>query len=1049
MTDAPGFAVLDLETTGFGGSDRVIEIGIVHLAADMSVERTWETLIQPNRDISNTFVHGISATDVVDAPLFADIAFDVAAQLQGRIPVAHNAQFERRFLNIEFRRLGISTEFTQAPWVDTMKLSQRLLGVGRLEDALANAGLKNRAAHSALADAEATAALLSYLVEQHTISVSGVPPVDIPGVGASKGAGLVRRGERDPQRIRRLVSTSLASAEADTPELNRYRRLLREALAHRTLGNAELAESAARLTTADINDLHEEFLRQLAIEAWMDGVVTEDERAEIAAIASELGVDQTIVDTLLSAPTSRQDLKLEVGDAVAFTGSLDLPRETWEERVRGYGFTVSQVTKTTRLLVATNVHSMSGKAKRARKYNIPIVTEAEFAQLLWRFHVPGVEIAAPQEGADRAQWSRFVWLAEEPETATFTSPTVASIWINRYPSRPLHRMSAVLPVDTVIDLSNSSAERAARTWRDRFPRMLEATVEDLRDLPGVGSKRLVSLVEAVVLAALDAQDLPSSDVYSEDTEPAPEWVPDDSSVDLLVLAGWHELHTGAAIDPRLSSALPQLGEALEQRDAIDALFTRCVEELERACSIDERFRILARRRFFEGATLEEIGQEFGITRERVRQLVLQLVAAYRRDSELTEAVASAIATRIGPMKFQSRLNQELPQLAADAGFGGSFGDYFRLATKKWEVDGDWLGTSGFVARAAETLVKLDNGHGVVGIPDFADALGLPQEDAELWLSEQSNVFALPGTDVVLRARSHQDRAVGILSLAGEPLTLEEIVRRIGGDAPLRSVGNALSTDDRVVKVGNATWALRDWGLAEFSTIFEWIGGRIDAGGGTVPLQELLDAAPDLQISPSSVTAYASSSGYQVVEGVVSRAEGANERIEDDPQDSRDMYVRDGEWHLLLTVTADHLRGSGFAVPRGVAGIYGVIVDGAVEVPSRLGPQPVRVNKLKQPSTGTIRRFLQELGSQEGDRVWLRYGTEFDVVAAPRETGRQLGLGQLLDRMGLDPALASDQDAALAAINTALGLVADAPRRRAVAIFGHRRQDDLADIIRSL
>ncbi|MCP1387704.1 exonuclease domain-containing protein [Corynebacterium sp. TA-R-1] len=1049
MTDAPGFAVLDLETTGFGGTDRVIEIGVVHLAPDLSVERTWETLVQPNRDISNTFVHGISATDVVGAPLFADIANDLAALLQGRIPVAHNAQFERRFLTIEFRRLGVSTEFTQSPWLDTMELSQRLLGVGKLEDALHQVGLRNRAAHSALADAEATAALLAHLAAQHTITISGIPPVEIPDVGAPSGTAVVLRGERNSQRISHLVRATPAAAEADSPDLNHYRELLREALTQRTLDNPELAASAARLPTADINDLHEEFLRQLAIEAWMDGIITADERAEIVAIAAHLGIDPTLVETLLAAPASTRDLKLEAGDAVAFTGSLDLPRATWEERVRGYGFTVSQVTKTTRLLVAANVDSMSGKAKRARKYSIPIITEAEFAQLLWRFHVPGMEIVASQDDHDPQQWSRFAWLAEEPETATFTSPAVAAVWINRYPSRPLHHISSVLPVDTVIDLSNSSAERAARAWLDRFPRMLEATVEDLRDLPGVGSKRLASLVEAVVLAALDAQEVLSTDVYMEDTTPAPEWAPQDADADLLVLAGWHELQTGAPIDPRLSAALPQLSAAVAQRDAIEELFKRCVDDLERACANDERFRIIARRRFFEDATLEEIGQEFGVTRERIRQLVQQLTASYRRDSELTQAVAQVIATRIGPMQLRSRIEAELPQLSADAGFGGSYGDYFRLASGQWEENGQWLGSIGFVTRAEETLQQLDNGYGVVSIPELADALGIPPEDATHWLAEQPNVAALPGTDVVVRARSHQDRAVGVLALAGTPLTIEEIAQRIGSDAPVRSISNALSADARVVKVSTATWALKDWGLAEFSTIFDWIGERIDAGGGSVTLQQLLAEAPALRISPSSVMAYANSAGYRVEDGTVTRDAATAEVIEDDPQDSRDMYLRDGQWHLLLTVTSDHLRGSGFAVPRGVAGIYHVPVDAAVEIPSRLGPQSVRVNKLKQPTTGTIRRFLLELGAQEGDRVWLRYDAEFDVIPAPRERRSETGLGVILDRMGLDIALAAEPDAALAAINTALGLAADAPRRRTVAVFGHRRQDELADIIRSL
>ena len=74
MDRQPGFAVVDLETTGFSNADRIVEIGVVLLRPDLTVERTWETLIQPGRDIPNSHIHKITATDVVDAPTFRDVA---------------------------------------------------------------------------------------------------------------------------------------------------------------------------------------------------------------------------------------------------------------------------------------------------------------------------------------------------------------------------------------------------------------------------------------------------------------------------------------------------------------------------------------------------------------------------------------------------------------------------------------------------------------------------------------------------------------------------------------------------------------------------------------------------------------------------------------------------------------------------------------------------------------------------------------------------------------------------------------------------------------
>jgi hypothetical protein len=36
-----------------------------------------------------------------------------------------------------------------------------------------------------------------------------------------------------------------------------------------------------------------------------------------------------------------------------------------------------------------------------------------------------------------------------------------------------------------------------------------------------------------------------------------------------------------------------------------------------------------------------------------------------------------------------------------------------------------------------------------------------------------------------------------------------------------------------------------------------------------------------------------------------------------PEESRGFYLRNGRWFYLMTITKDHLRGSGFVVPNGM------------------------------------------------------------------------------------------------------------------------------------
>ncbi|WP_297006582.1 exonuclease domain-containing protein, partial [uncultured Corynebacterium sp.] len=53
------FAVVDVETTGFTNRDRVLEVAVVHADADGTVTGTWSTLVNPERDIPNSRIHGI------------------------------------------------------------------------------------------------------------------------------------------------------------------------------------------------------------------------------------------------------------------------------------------------------------------------------------------------------------------------------------------------------------------------------------------------------------------------------------------------------------------------------------------------------------------------------------------------------------------------------------------------------------------------------------------------------------------------------------------------------------------------------------------------------------------------------------------------------------------------------------------------------------------------------------------------------------------------------------------------------------------------------
>jgi DNA polymerase-3 subunit epsilon len=162
------YAVVDVETTGGRGEQhRVTEIGAVKLVNGEIVDR-FQTLLNPQRSIPPgiTRLTGITPAMVADAPVFADVAEEFAAFLDGAIFVAHNVEFDYRFIGQEFRRLGRSFRMPKLCTCASMRKlypGHKSYGLASLTAAY-DIPLKTH--HRALCDAEAAAQLLIMINEK-------------------------------------------------------------------------------------------------------------------------------------------------------------------------------------------------------------------------------------------------------------------------------------------------------------------------------------------------------------------------------------------------------------------------------------------------------------------------------------------------------------------------------------------------------------------------------------------------------------------------------------------------------------------------------------------------------------------------------------------------------------------------------------------------------------------------------------------------------------------------------------------------------------------
>ncbi|WP_432498517.1 exonuclease domain-containing protein [Kineococcus auxinigenes] len=119
------YAALDVETTGFSAAkDRVVQVAVTLLDEHGQVESSWSTLVDPQRDPGPVHVHGITAERLEGAPLFADVAEQLAGLLAGRVFVAHNAVFDWGFVAAEMRRAGVELAVEQR--LCTRNLARRL-----------------------------------------------------------------------------------------------------------------------------------------------------------------------------------------------------------------------------------------------------------------------------------------------------------------------------------------------------------------------------------------------------------------------------------------------------------------------------------------------------------------------------------------------------------------------------------------------------------------------------------------------------------------------------------------------------------------------------------------------------------------------------------------------------------------------------------------------------------------------------------------------------------------------------------------------------------
>lgn len=390
------------------------------------------TLVNPNRDVGPTAIHGITATHLVNAPTFAEAIghFGDLFKSAGTV-AAHNARFDMEFLGAEFRRMQVP--IPNIPVLCTMRMS----GGGSLDECCGRFGAEiDGPRHSALADARAAARLLAAILRAQpglAAELRARPACAWPKIPAGAPALLTRREaaarvDAAPDYLAAVFGNAQQYTGRPTNPTGvlEYADALSAAVRDRCIHESEgrrLGDLAGKweLSPEALKAIHQYVFRRLILIAKQDHVISSSERIDLLEAAKLLGIDASdaegaIPDSELSPSRSRRNLarsksgRVEqggrattalrlaepigtllvdseysgaticfTGESQCWVGGQPITREMARELVGQRGITVMEnLTKKVAYLIVADPNSQSGKAKKARDAGVPIVHEKAF-----------------------------------------------------------------------------------------------------------------------------------------------------------------------------------------------------------------------------------------------------------------------------------------------------------------------------------------------------------------------------------------------------------------------------------------------------------------------------------------------------------------------------------------------------------------------------------------------------------------------------------------------------------------------------------------------
>lgn len=389
-------------------------------------------------------------------------------------------------------------------------------------------------------------------------------------------------------------------------------------------------------------------------------------------------------------------------------------------------------------------------------------------------------------------------------------------------------------------------------------------------------------------------------------------------------------------------------------------------------------------------SLEKLGQEFKITRERVRQLEKKAIQeANHRFSQtdvkiqahiLREKMATIIhyetATILSrPFVSKCKCSKNARMALFDEAGPYIFRDnWLILAEEKDRVKG----IESSLKYKADKIGRIDKRV----IDEITEGVFCRKKERDRFLTEILGLHKVFG-EWMLRD-SQRTRVFLALYKIGSPATKEEIAEYADIDDPSR-VSGYLTCNDVFCRYDKTRWAFTDWTDDPYSGITKEIEQRIDEEGGMTTVERLVTELPEkFGVAESSVRANLAVPKFVIEEGYVRYAtigeirstyHGEVEKV------SNSVELDDGSWAARILIEKRYLKGYSAEIHAAIAAECGLFPGDSIIVPiegTRYSASLIwRITNPKQTvDLGRIEPILRELDLQPGEEM---------VVAPSKQT----------------------------------------------------------------